>query len=69
MKIAIRNLLETIYGYSFLGYSGKTRTWWVGGKAFKDSKSQAFPVNLRTFHQVAKRVTMYPSRYYIEHHR
>ena len=69
MKTAIRNLLETIYGYSFLGYSGKTRTWWVGGKAFKDGKSRAFPVNLRTFYQVAKRVTMYPSCYYIEHHR
>jgi hypothetical protein len=69
MKRAIRDLLETIYGYSFLGYSGKTRTWWVGGKAFKDGKSRAFPVNLRTFYQVAKRVTMYPSRYYIEHHR
>jgi hypothetical protein len=59
MKRAIRDLLETIYGWSSLGYSGKTKTWWVKGKAF--------PVNLLTFYQLAARVTLYPTRYYLKH--
>jgi|ETNmetMinimDraft_8_1059916.scaffolds.fasta_scaffold947818_1 hypothetical protein len=59
MKRAIRDVLVSLFGD--VSYSGRTRTWYAN--------NTAYPVNLGTFYQLAKRITMYPSLYYIEHSR